>query len=250
MTALAPVEAATLAEHEASVERGLSTFLDVGRALLAIRDERLYRAEHDTFESYCQDRWAMTDRYARNLMAAASVGTVVPVTNEAQARELAPLLDQPERLRDTWQQAQEQTAGKPTAAAIRSIVRPQPAQSPEAARITHTTTERTVEDFVADRVTGEVLSVEDWQQQPGPTSADLTSEVHDSLADSDITYAANLLRGITGTDRGLLSLDPRRTASALSDDQRDSALAFLDRLLAWSTDVRNALRPNHLRSIR
>lgn len=35
-----------LAQHEGVIERGLKTFVDVGNALLAIRDKRLYRQDH------------------------------------------------------------------------------------------------------------------------------------------------------------------------------------------------------------
>lgn len=45
------------------------------------------------------------------------------------------------------------------------------------AAITHTTTEKTVEEFVADRETGEVLSVEDWQQQEAHPVAAARAEV-------------------------------------------------------------------------
>ena len=48
--ALSKSENTALAECEAVIERGLATFVEVGRALLHIRDERLYRAAHRTFE--------------------------------------------------------------------------------------------------------------------------------------------------------------------------------------------------------
>ncbi len=155
MTALSLPESSALAEYEQTVERGLSTFLDVGRALLAIRDGRLYRDGHDTFESYCRERWGMSREYAFRLTQAAQVADVLPVGNtpasERQARELAPLLDQPEALRDAWQQANEQTGGKPTAAAIRAVVRPAPV-----ATVTTTTTHK--DSVQVDTGTGEVLA--------------------------------------------------------------------------------------------
>lgn len=148
-------EAAALAEHELAVERGLSTFLDVGRALLAIRDGRLYRADHATFESYCEQRWGMSKRHANRMVQAAEVAEVVgPMGpgSERQARELAPLLDQPEKLRETWEQVNEQTGGKPTAAAIREAVRP----APLPAGITKVTDTQRTETYI-DSDTGEVV---------------------------------------------------------------------------------------------
>ena len=72
----------------------LTTFVDVGTALLEVRDSRLYRANYATFESYCADRWNMVASRARQLIAAAntvgnlsSVTTVTPA-NERTAREL------------------------------------------------------------------------------------------------------------------------------------------------------------------
>lgn len=89
---LTRAETASLAECEAVIERGLKTFVEVGEALLRVRDERLYRATHPTFEHYCRERWGFGGRRARQLMAASEVGTIVPVENEGQARELLTLL--------------------------------------------------------------------------------------------------------------------------------------------------------------
>ena len=44
----------------------------------------------------------------------------IPAT-ERQARELAPLLDNPTELREVWAKANERTEGKPTAGAIREV---------------------------------------------------------------------------------------------------------------------------------
>jgi VRR-NUC domain len=107
-----------LSELETVIERGLETFIEVGQALMEIRDGRLYRAEHGTFEGYCQERWGFTDRRARQLIDAAQIGTMVPLSNERQARELVPLLDQPGQLREVVAEVGEQ----PTAAKVRSAV--------------------------------------------------------------------------------------------------------------------------------
>lgn len=93
---LSTVEVAELTQHEDTITRGLQTFVEVGTALAAIRDGRLYRQTHTTFEEYCADRWGFTDRRARQIIGAAGLvaelpnGTTVPV-NEAQARELVGL---------------------------------------------------------------------------------------------------------------------------------------------------------------
>lgn len=243
MTALAPVEVSALAEYEQQVERGLSTFLDVGRALLSIRDQLLYRATHDTFDLYVEERWPSLGRaYAYRLLDAARVADAMsPMgdtpANERQARELAPLLDQPERLRETWQQVNEQTGGKPTAAAIRSVVRPEPT------RITASTTEKTVEEFIADRETGEVLSVEDWQ------AAQAVQNVVDS--DDGVRQArlrANYARLIEQAGAGLPLLDATATAAVLEPMHFDQAVRLRRRINDWF-DALDAARPRGLRVV-
>lgn len=126
--ALTTVETNQLAECEAVIERGLNTFVEVGQALLAIRDARLYRLTHGTFEDYCRERWGMERNYANKLVAAASVmedlGTVVPIlpANESQARPLT-ALDTPEERQTAWQRAVETAPeGKVTGRHVQAVV--------------------------------------------------------------------------------------------------------------------------------
>lgn len=58
----------------------------------------------ETFEDYCGERWQFSVRQGQRLMEAAQVAEVTrPIgripTTESQARELAPLLDEPENIR-------------------------------------------------------------------------------------------------------------------------------------------------------
>ena len=55
---------ARLPELEAVIERGLATFIEVGKALMEIQDGRLYRETHATFEDYCRQRWEMSRVHA------------------------------------------------------------------------------------------------------------------------------------------------------------------------------------------
>lgn len=122
-------EARRLEALEATIERGLNTFVEVGAALLEIRDSRLYRTTHGTFEDYCRERWGMVASRARQLIAAAetvqnlqSVTTVtlLPAT-ESQARPLTTL--EPEVQREVWQRAVETAPnGKVTAAHVQNVV--------------------------------------------------------------------------------------------------------------------------------
>jgi hypothetical protein len=73
---------------------GLQTFMEIGEALLEIRDSRLYRANFKTFEEYCRERWKMSKPQAYRLVDAAEVsknlspiGDIQP-THESQVRPL------------------------------------------------------------------------------------------------------------------------------------------------------------------
>lgn len=91
-----PVETARLCELESVIERGLQTYIEVGNALMEIRDSRLYRNTHGTFEDYCLGKWGWTRMRASQLIEAAQIAVNVnhglqiePPANERQARELA-----------------------------------------------------------------------------------------------------------------------------------------------------------------
>lgn len=66
--ALIGEEAEALAQCEAAVTTLQWAFWLAGKALQIIRDGRLYRATHATFEDYCLDRWGMRDAYANKLI--------------------------------------------------------------------------------------------------------------------------------------------------------------------------------------
>ena len=112
---LTDVELSTLDKHEAVIKRGLNTFADVGNALLAIRDGRLYREQHGTFEDYCRERWGMSRIHAHRMIDAARVCDVLPIgnkpTSESQARPLArlPAEKQPEAWEAASNKAKEES---------------------------------------------------------------------------------------------------------------------------------------------
>ena len=118
-----------LAELEAVVERGLETFVEVGRALMEIRDGRLYRETHLSFEAYLDERWSMSRSRGYRLIDAARIGELVsPMgdipANERQARELAPLLDDERELVDVWRELRAEYPGADlTADRVKRLVR-------------------------------------------------------------------------------------------------------------------------------
>jgi ParB/Sulfiredoxin domain len=128
-TTLTPSETTRLAELEAVVEHGMQTFVEVGIALGEIRDGRLYRATHGAFEQYLQDRWELGRSHGYRLIDAATtakalspVGDTPP--NEAQARELAPLVRaDPDRAAEVWAELRREHGNRLTASLIRDKVK-------------------------------------------------------------------------------------------------------------------------------
>ena len=123
-----------LASREAVIERGLGTFIEVGNALVGIREDRQYRdAGWETFEGYCRERWQISDSRARQLIAATQTVTTVTVaglpapSSERVARELvaSPVPT------DVWAEAVERHGPKPTAAQVREVVRAEVVGAPE-----------------------------------------------------------------------------------------------------------------------
>jgi len=122
-------EAERLDACEQVIERGLATFVDVGTALLEVRDSRLYRVAYPTFEAYCAERWNMTRPRAYQLIDAAGVvnglstiGIQALPANERTARELSGLA--PDEQRAVWAEAVATApGGKVTAAHVRAVAR-------------------------------------------------------------------------------------------------------------------------------
>lgn len=185
---LTPAEETTLADCEQAIERGMLTFVEVGAALGFIRDSRLYRATHETFEAYCADRWGFTGRRGRQLIEAAEIGTIVPVENEGQARELAKV---PETDReDVWRETVEQTNGKPTAAAVAEVAEQRRKQAAEQ-RDARALLLRAV-DLLAP-VNRSIGFVDAWIRQLGPYDEELSELV--KRAGDAITVLDNLIEG-------------------------------------------------------
>ena len=113
---------------ERKVERA---FYEAGKALLQLRDRRLYRSTHNSFEDYVQDRFGMKRAHSYRLIEAALVvenlspkclqfGDILP-TNEAQCRPLTKL--EPEQQREAWTKAVESAGGKvPSGRIVKDIV--------------------------------------------------------------------------------------------------------------------------------
>ncbi len=115
-----------LGELEGVIERGLTTFVEVGNAIREIRDSRLYKESHDTFEKYCRERWGWSRSYAHRQVEAASTVELLPIgntpPNEAVARELSPLKGDPETMNRVWGGVVEEHGETPAAKHVKKAV--------------------------------------------------------------------------------------------------------------------------------
>lgn len=103
------------------IERGLSTFIEVGMALMAIREGQKYKeAGYSDFNVYIEERWGISPSYGKKQLnsgyIANEMGTIVPIlpTHESQVRPLFKLgtpgkpkegLDQPDIWIEAWSNA-------------------------------------------------------------------------------------------------------------------------------------------------
>ena len=97
---------------ESTVEKGLTTFVEVGNALYEIRESRMYRATHKDFADYCEYRFGLTSRRVNQLIESAKVvedlgNNVSHPKNSRVASELAKV--EPESRKDVWEAAIEKS---------------------------------------------------------------------------------------------------------------------------------------------
>lgn len=114
--ALSANETTTLAECETIVTNGIRSFVDVGNALRTIRDQRLYRGTHETFDKYVKENWDLGRAHAYRLIeAAVTVETLYPIGDVLPANEshVRPLLQFPSEDRPTvWKEVVEQLSNR------------------------------------------------------------------------------------------------------------------------------------------
>lgn len=91
-----------LEKLEKKITEGLSKFVEVGMALMEIRDSEAYKLKgFKDFSAYCEKTWGFSDRHARRLMSGAEASeTVKQITgespsNEAVAREFTKIMSEP-----------------------------------------------------------------------------------------------------------------------------------------------------------
>lgn len=112
-------------------------FYEAGSGLRELRDKKLFRSTHRTFEEYCRDRFGFQRRYSYRLIDAATVvndlcpigtheelgtaATQILPTNERQVRDLVGLEAEEQRL--VWDEAIQAAGGKlPSGRIVKNIV--------------------------------------------------------------------------------------------------------------------------------
>lgn len=129
---LSKIEKKTLGDLEHTVEELLSGIkksqYKIGSSLMEIRDSRLYREGHATFEEYCRSRWGMSKSHANRHISFRTTSDLLQDTEikvapekESQTRALNRL---PETKRkDAWKEAVQVSGGKtPTAKTVSLVV--------------------------------------------------------------------------------------------------------------------------------
>lgn len=99
---------------QAALDAAKDHFAVIGTHLAAIRDDKLYKDQFETFDAYVLERWEFTRQYAYRLISSAKTledlstavdkGTPLPTT-ERQVREIEKA--EPEERAEVWQTAQE-----------------------------------------------------------------------------------------------------------------------------------------------
>ncbi|MCC5654173.1 hypothetical protein LC609_31220 [Nostoc sp. XA013] len=112
---------------ERKVERA---FFEAGKALIELRDRRLYRSTHKTFDEYCLDRFGYNRSRSYQLVDAAvvvdnlqkcpQIVDILP-TAEGQVRSMTKL--EPQEQQEVWLTAVELAGGKvPTGRIVKDVV--------------------------------------------------------------------------------------------------------------------------------
>ena len=124
-------ESHELERCEVVIKQGLQTFIEVGQALMTIKEKRLYRISFKTFEDYCTHKWGMVQQSATRLIRAYEtvtnlqsepIGSILP-QSESQIRPLTSL--EPEIQKEVWNEVvkqSEETRQPITAARVQSVV--------------------------------------------------------------------------------------------------------------------------------
>ena len=159
---------------------------------MEVRDKKLYRASHGTFEAYCKERWGMNRAHAYRLIESAEVTDNlspmgdIPKT-ERQTRPLTKL--EPDQQREAWDRATKTApGGKVTAKHVKAVVQEMKEESMDVpVPIPTTTTPRpeyardfdaAFEAFLAEITNAKALK---WRYTPKEKAVQCAKILHDVI---------------------------------------------------------------------
>ena len=106
---------------EGIIERSVKSFVDVGNALLTIRDSKLYREQYRNFKDYCTEKWGMGRQYSYDVIRGAQVAVnlsaradnFTPLVKPVFERQVRPLaILNPAQQCEVWEEAVRSADGK------------------------------------------------------------------------------------------------------------------------------------------
>jgi hypothetical protein len=124
---LSEAERQTFEECEKTITAKLDAFCEVGAALWTVKSRLLYREDYRNFDEYCQKRWGLGARRARQLITASKVVqdgknfSYPAPRKESHATELHRVPE--EARKSVWEDVLRTSNGKPTARKVREAAR-------------------------------------------------------------------------------------------------------------------------------
>lgn len=231
---------ATLAELEATIERGLDAWIEAALAWEEIRRERRYlESGYSDFDTYTRERWGKRrETIDRMIRSAQTIEQLNPIgltslpANESQARELARIPDAEARA-EVWRTVTEQHGERVTAKHIRDAIRSEESPPYDPPLLS-----------VVDLETGEVVTE--------PDIIDAAYEIADDAGKSKLdrlNYLAQLSRTMS-LATGLLAYEPERVAQVIDPEfKRIQIDVIVERITDWANRIEHAM-PRELRAIK
>jgi len=165
---------------ESIITNGRRTFLEVGTALIRIREAKLYKMTHSSWESWCQDKWWASKRHADRQIAAVQLvmesnrlGHDVPTAEHARELARAPVEARHLVVAEAQSAAEADGVASPTVRHMREAVDRVTDTKANPARLQTRRTPRWLFDFLDDRF--------------GPFQLDAFAEPNNALCDNFYT---------------------------------------------------------------